>query len=122
MTLVKLTIDPEESGNRRMRIEAFPVVRETKRGLKLRRPVYQVAKERFEVEEVYFSFQKLRSIEKGKGGHYTRVCYWLSESGDMGEIKRSIEMETGVLRIVDKIRAELQSVANVLLDIEGING
>lgn len=122
MTLVKLTIDPQQTGSGRMRLEMFPVVRETKRGLKLKRPVYQAAKERFEIEEVYFSFHKLRSVEKVKGGYYARACYWLSESGNVKEIKRSVEMETGVLRIVDRIRAEMQGVANVLLDIEGVNG
>jgi len=37
----------------------------------------------------------------------------------MSKIKKSMEMETAVLRIVDQIRGELQSVANTLLRIEG---
>ena len=119
MVLVKLTIDPEQPESRIMTTEAYPVVRETENGLWIRRPKYKARKRRFEIEDVYIAKKTMRYVQRGRRGRFCRVCYWLSESDDMRDIKNSIQMETAVLRIVDHIRGELQRVANVLLRIEG---
>jgi len=119
VTLVKLTIDPQAADCQKTVLEAYPVLRETDKMLQVRRPMYKPRKERFEIETVYFEKKKLRYIQKAKGGVYCRAAYWLSETDNMEEIRKSIQMETAVLRIVDHIRGELQSVANVLLRIEG---
>lgn len=119
MVLVKLTIDPEQPESRIMTTEAYPVVRETEKGFFVSRPVYKAGKLRFEIETAYIPKKTMRYVQRGRRGRFCRVCYWLTESEDMREIKNSIQMETAVLRIVDQIRAELQSVANVLFRIEG---
>ena len=119
MLLVKLTIDPTAGESRMMTTEAYPVIRETEKQLLVRKPLYKARIHRFEIETVYFEKKRLRYVQRGKGGPYCRTCYWLTEQDDMSKIKKSMEMETAVLRIGDQIRGELQSVANTLLRIEG---
>ena len=119
MVLVKLTIDPEAVESLIMTTEVYPIVKETEKGLWIKKAVFKARKNKFEIEEIYLEKKKLRFVQRGGRGRFCRVCYWLTESEDMREIKNSVQMETAVLRIVDHIRAELQNVAAVLLRIEG---
>ena len=119
MVLVKLMIDPTARYPRTIALEVYPVVRETENSLRVRRPEFRADGKRFAYAEECISKNKLRHVQTGKGGPFAKVCYWLSEEERLSEIKKSIQMETAVLRIVDTIRAELQNVAASLAAIEG---